>query len=254
MSTAGPDAHLGARCVERGPMCTAEPDAQSEAQCAQPGRCAPRSRIRTAERDAHRQLPPRSRLHAQLPGSAAGRKCSQVEHRGFRWGYWDPNVAMAASLAGKKIVFVTGNAKKLEEVIQILGDKFPCTLVAQKIDRAGTCAGGGHLPLLQCPRGPARPLHKMVPGEAEARRSLPAPGRVRGQVGLRALHIRLQLRGRQGARAPVQRPNLGSDRGAPRQLGLRLGPLLSAGWMRADVRGDAQSREERHLPSLPGPA
>ncbi|XP_066093209.1 inosine triphosphate pyrophosphatase isoform X3 [Saccopteryx bilineata] len=134
MSTAGPDAHLGARCVERGPMCTAEPDAQSEAQCAQPGRCAPRSRIRTAERDAHRQLPPRSRLHAQLPGSAAGRKCSQVEHRGFRWGYWDPNVAMAASLAGKKIVFVTGNAKKLEEVIQILGDKFPCTLVAQKID------------------------------------------------------------------------------------------------------------------------
>ncbi|XP_075867099.1 inosine triphosphate pyrophosphatase isoform X3 [Microcebus murinus] len=41
---------------------------------------------------------------------------------------------MAASLIGKKIVFVTGNAKKLEEVIQILGDKFPCTLVAQKID------------------------------------------------------------------------------------------------------------------------
>ncbi|XP_057358792.1 inosine triphosphate pyrophosphatase isoform X1 [Manis pentadactyla] len=81
---------------------------------------------------------------------------------------------MAASLAGKKIVFVTGNAKKLEEVprgcgslarravrlllditfdrsclcqgfvpaqrsmakevIQILGEKFPCTLVAQKID------------------------------------------------------------------------------------------------------------------------
>ncbi|XP_033271668.1 inosine triphosphate pyrophosphatase isoform X3 [Orcinus orca] len=41
---------------------------------------------------------------------------------------------MAASLSGKKIVFVTGNAKKLEEVIQILGDKFPCTLVAQKID------------------------------------------------------------------------------------------------------------------------
>ncbi|XP_052039601.1 inosine triphosphate pyrophosphatase isoform X1 [Apodemus sylvaticus] len=70
---------------------------------------------------------------------------------------------MAASLVGKKIVFVTGNAKKLEEnlskprvcylvgwaaqailslpppvlrlqVTQILGDKFPCTLVAQKID------------------------------------------------------------------------------------------------------------------------
>nr|XP_004661494.1 inosine triphosphate pyrophosphatase isoform X2 [Jaculus jaculus] len=41
---------------------------------------------------------------------------------------------MAAPVVGKRIVFVTGNAKKLEEVIQILGDKFPCTLVAQKID------------------------------------------------------------------------------------------------------------------------
>lgn len=27
-----------------------------------------------------------------------------------------------------------GNAKKLEEVIKILGDKFSCTLVAKKID------------------------------------------------------------------------------------------------------------------------
>ncbi|XP_036620175.1 inosine triphosphate pyrophosphatase [Trichosurus vulpecula] len=41
---------------------------------------------------------------------------------------------MAASLAGKKVVFVTGNAKKLEEVVQILGEKFPCDLVPQKID------------------------------------------------------------------------------------------------------------------------
>ncbi|KAM4721471.1 inosine triphosphate pyrophosphatase [Rhinophrynus dorsalis] len=39
-----------------------------------------------------------------------------------------------ATLAGRNIVFVTGNAKKLEEVIQILGDKFPCKLVAKKID------------------------------------------------------------------------------------------------------------------------
>ncbi|XP_003430905.2 inosine triphosphate pyrophosphatase [Ornithorhynchus anatinus] len=41
---------------------------------------------------------------------------------------------MAAALAGETLVFVTGNAKKLEEVIQILGDNFPCKLVAQKID------------------------------------------------------------------------------------------------------------------------
>ncbi|XP_042085732.1 inosine triphosphate pyrophosphatase isoform X1 [Ovis aries] len=70
---------------------------------------------------------------------------------------------MAASLAGKKIVFVTGNAKKLEEVIQILGDKFPCTLVAQKIDRAGPCTGGGHLSVLQRPWRPPWPLHNFNP-------------------------------------------------------------------------------------------
>ncbi|XP_040263197.1 inosine triphosphate pyrophosphatase [Bufo bufo] len=39
-----------------------------------------------------------------------------------------------AAATGRGIVFVTGNAKKLEEVIQILGDKFPCKLVAKKID------------------------------------------------------------------------------------------------------------------------
>ncbi|KAG9483206.1 inosine triphosphate pyrophosphatase [Eleutherodactylus coqui] len=39
-----------------------------------------------------------------------------------------------AAATGRSVVFVTGNAKKLEEVIQILGDKFPCKLVAKKID------------------------------------------------------------------------------------------------------------------------
>nr|XP_056700631.1 inosine triphosphate pyrophosphatase [Euleptes europaea] len=38
------------------------------------------------------------------------------------------------SAAGRSVVFVTGNAKKLEEVIQILGDSFPYRLVAKKID------------------------------------------------------------------------------------------------------------------------
>jgi len=31
-----------------------------------------------------------------------------------------------AGMGEKSIVFVTGNAKKLEEVIAILGEKFPC--------------------------------------------------------------------------------------------------------------------------------
>ncbi|XP_016122563.1 inosine triphosphate pyrophosphatase-like [Sinocyclocheilus grahami] len=35
---------------------------------------------------------------------------------------------------GRAVVFVTGNAKKLEEVVQILGDKFPYKLVSKKID------------------------------------------------------------------------------------------------------------------------
>uniref|UniRef100_A0A8V0YLZ3 Inosine triphosphatase n=1 Tax=Gallus gallus TaxID=9031 RepID=A0A8V0YLZ3_CHICK len=34
----------------------------------------------------------------------------------------------------RSVVFVTGNAKKLEEVTQILGDSSPYTLVARKID------------------------------------------------------------------------------------------------------------------------
>ncbi|TNN41698.1 Inosine triphosphate pyrophosphatase [Liparis tanakae] len=39
-----------------------------------------------------------------------------------------------AAPAGRSVVFVTGNAKKLEEVIQILGDRFPYKLVSKKID------------------------------------------------------------------------------------------------------------------------
>ncbi|XP_034979588.2 inosine triphosphate pyrophosphatase [Zootoca vivipara] len=40
----------------------------------------------------------------------------------------------AAAAAARSVVFVTGNAKKLEEVIQILGDSFPYRLIAKKID------------------------------------------------------------------------------------------------------------------------
>ncbi|XP_050833114.1 inosine triphosphate pyrophosphatase isoform X1 [Serinus canaria] len=39
-----------------------------------------------------------------------------------------------AAPARRSVVFVTGNAKKLEEVTQILGDSSPYTLVAKKID------------------------------------------------------------------------------------------------------------------------
>ncbi|XP_066951341.1 inosine triphosphate pyrophosphatase [Macrobrachium rosenbergii] len=36
--------------------------------------------------------------------------------------------------ASRPLVFVTGNAKKLEEVVAILGDSFPFRVVSQKID------------------------------------------------------------------------------------------------------------------------
>ncbi|XP_054900594.1 inosine triphosphate pyrophosphatase [Poeciliopsis prolifica] len=39
-----------------------------------------------------------------------------------------------AAPARKTVVFVTGNAKKLEEVVHILGDKFPYKIVSKKID------------------------------------------------------------------------------------------------------------------------
>ncbi|XP_071536939.1 inosine triphosphate pyrophosphatase [Panulirus ornatus] len=36
--------------------------------------------------------------------------------------------------ASRPLIFVTGNAKKLEEVVAILGDSFPFRIVSQKID------------------------------------------------------------------------------------------------------------------------
>lgn len=40
----------------------------------------------------------------------------------------------AMAVATRPLVFVTGNAKKLEEVVAILGDSFPFRVVSQKID------------------------------------------------------------------------------------------------------------------------
>uniref|UniRef100_A0A674GN61 Inosine triphosphatase n=1 Tax=Taeniopygia guttata TaxID=59729 RepID=A0A674GN61_TAEGU len=57
-----------------------------------------------------------------------------------------------AAPARRSVVFVTGNAKKLEEVTQILGDSSPYTLVAKKIDRKLWAGPGG----MRRP-GPARP-------------------------------------------------------------------------------------------------
>nr|XP_012310780.1 inosine triphosphate pyrophosphatase isoform X5 [Aotus nancymaae] len=126
---------------------------------------------------------------------------------------------MAASLVGKKIVFVTGNAKKLEEVIQILGDKFPCTLVAQKIDLPEYQGEPDEISIQKCQEA-ARQVQGPVlvedtclcfnalGGLPGPYMSPPAPGRVRGQVSLCALHICTQHGGPEPACASVQGPDL----------------------------------------------
>lgn len=81
--------------------------------------------------------------------------------------------------------------KKLEEVIQILGGKFPCASVAWKTNLPGNqgepdkisiqkcreaalqvqlslCTGGGYLSGLQCTWGSPWPPHKIIPAQAEA--------------------------------------------------------------------------------------
>ncbi|NXA48982.1 ITPA pyrophosphatase, partial [Nothocercus julius] len=67
-----------------------------------------------------------------------------------------------AAPAGRSVVFVTGNAKKLEEVVQILGDTFPHKLVARKIDRklAAPCP---FLPLLRTARPALTPPRVRAP-------------------------------------------------------------------------------------------
>ncbi|XP_030061903.1 inosine triphosphate pyrophosphatase [Microcaecilia unicolor] len=66
-----------------------------------------------------------------------------------------------AAVAGRSVIFVTGNAKKLEEVIQILGDKFPCKLVAQKIDLPEYQGEPDEISIQKC-REAARQVHGPV--------------------------------------------------------------------------------------------
>ncbi|XP_023415893.1 inosine triphosphate pyrophosphatase isoform X3 [Cavia porcellus] len=201
---------------------------------------------------------------------------------------------MAASLAGKKIVFVTGNAKKLEEVhrppefraspdraflpeeecrtqtgrgwldrvIQILGDKFPCTLVAQKIDlpeyqgepdeisiqkcREAACQvqgpvlvedtclcfnalGGLPGPYIKWFLEKLKPegLHQLLAGfEDKSAYALCTFAFSTGDPG-EPVHL---FRGRTSVSG-----SSGPDCSPPRLPGLWLGPLLSARRIRADV-------------------
>lgn len=81
---------------------------------------SPRTAVRPSPPpEAHNGTPklsPRSPAGRLATPSAASRKCLQPEVEGLPAGPRGNWLTMAASLAGKKIVFVTGNAKKLEEV------------------------------------------------------------------------------------------------------------------------------------------
>ena len=84
----------------------------------------------------------------------------------------------------------------------------------------------------------------MVPLEAGTGRSVPAAGRMGGQVGLRALHIRVFGRKPGQPNPSVQWPHRGSHRGAPRSAQLRLGSLLPTGRLRTDLRRNGERAEE----------
>uniref|UniRef100_A0A672U8Z6 Inosine triphosphatase n=1 Tax=Strigops habroptila TaxID=2489341 RepID=A0A672U8Z6_STRHB len=81
--------------------------------------------------------------------------------------------ARMAAPVRRSVVFVTGNAKKLEEVTQILGDSFPYTLVAKKIDLPEYQGEPDEISVQKC-REAAR--QKMVPGKTQTRRPVQAAG------------------------------------------------------------------------------
>ncbi len=93
---------------------------------------------------------------------------------------------------------------------------------------------------------PFRSLHQVVPGQARARRPVPPPDRVGGQVRESRLHLRL-LRLRRRRTDPVQGRHGRANRRTTRPAWLRLGPLLPAVRIRQNLRGDAERFEERDL-------
>ncbi|NXS59737.1 ITPA pyrophosphatase, partial [Brachypteracias leptosomus] len=88
--------------------------------------------------------------------------------------------------ARQSVVFVTGNAKKLEEVTQILGDSSPYTLVAKKIDRKLAAAPGGTRPGPAASSVPAFlspvPEYQGEPDEISVQKCREAARQVQGPV------------------------------------------------------------------------
>uniref|UniRef100_A0A8B9QTL9 Inosine triphosphatase n=1 Tax=Anas platyrhynchos TaxID=8839 RepID=A0A8B9QTL9_ANAPL len=75
-----------------------------------------------------------------------------------------------AAPARRSVVFVTGNAKKLEEVVQILGDSSPYALVARKIDLPEYQGEPDEISVQKC-----REAARQVAAVPSASRSFPLP-------------------------------------------------------------------------------
>uniref|UniRef100_A0A8C3M5F8 Inosine triphosphatase n=1 Tax=Geospiza parvula TaxID=87175 RepID=A0A8C3M5F8_GEOPR len=140
-----------------------------------------------------------------------------------------------AAPARRSVVFVTGNAKKLEEVTQILGESSPYTLVAKKIDL---------------------PEYQGEPDEISVQKCREAARQVQGPVIVEDTCLCFNALG--GLPGPYIKWFLeklkpeGSDSGAQGPPGFWLGSLLSAKWLQPDLRRNAQGSEELHLTPVPG--
>ncbi|GAB0192809.1 inosine triphosphate pyrophosphatase [Grus japonensis] len=80
-----------------------------------------------------------------------------------------------AAPSRRSVVFVTGNAKKLEEVTQILGDSSPYTLVAKKIDLPEYQGEPDEISVQKCREAARQVVRFLLPlSRREAARSLGA--------------------------------------------------------------------------------
>ncbi|XP_076195889.1 inosine triphosphate pyrophosphatase isoform X2 [Aptenodytes patagonicus] len=138
-----------------------------------------------------------------------------------------------AAPARRSVVFVTGNAKKLEEVTQILGDSSPYTLVAKKIDL---------------------PEYQGEPDEISVQKCREAARQVQGPVIVEDTCLCFNALG--GLPGPYIKWFLeklkpeGADSGAQRPSRFWLGSLLSAGRLQSDLRRTTQGSEELDLAPL----
>uniref|UniRef100_A0A8D8FGP8 Inosine triphosphate pyrophosphatase n=1 Tax=Culex pipiens TaxID=7175 RepID=A0A8D8FGP8_CULPI len=177
-------------------------------------------------------------------------------------------------MASRPISFVTGNAKKLEEVRAILGAAFPREIVAVKLDLPelqgevddicrkkcleaarnvkgpvlveDTCLCFNALkglPVLFFCYSSRRPLHQVVPGKAGPGGAAQAARRLGGQIGASRVHLCVRA-GRTGRGAAVPGPYRGRHRVSAGKSRLWLGSHLPTQGVRQNVRRAAEGAQK----------